>query len=150
MAAKNLQVPHFSTDRLVFVVPKEHELTQRKHIKQRSTLAFHYVGMQEGSTLQVSIRDQAELLGETLVWRIRLSSFEADCRMLEAEAEAEAEVGIGAIPESTAIYFSKTMYLAILSLEEPLVFRDRSILIRDSEALPGWVKTLINLLQNHC
>jgi DNA-binding transcriptional LysR family regulator len=84
------------------------------------------------------------LLGEPLVWRIRLSSFEAVCRILEAGD------GIGAIPESTAIYFSKTMYLAILPLEEPLVFRDRSILIPDSEALPGCVKTLINLLQNHC
>ncbi|EJM74846.1 DNA-binding transcriptional LysR family regulator [Pseudomonas sp. WPR_5_2] len=142
VAAKNLQVLHFSTDRLVLVVPKEHELTQRKHIKLRDTVAFHHVGLQEGSTLQAFVRDQAELLGETLVWRIQLSSFEAVCRMVEAG------VGIGVIPESAAIRNSKTMNLAILSLDEPWVVRERSILVRDIEALPGCVKALIALLQD--
>ncbi|WP_274642919.1 LysR family transcriptional regulator [Pseudomonas serbica] len=142
VAAKKLQVLHFSTDRLVLVVPKEHELTQRKHIKLRDTVAFHHVGLQEGSTLQAFVRDQAELLGETLVWRIQLSSFEAVCRMVEAG------VGIGVIPESAAIRNSKTMNLAILSLDEPWVVRERSILVRDIEALPGCVKALIALLQD--
>jgi DNA-binding transcriptional LysR family regulator len=144
VAAKNLQALHFNKARLVFVVPKEHELTQRKHIKQRNILAFHYVGMQEGSTLQASVRDQTELLSENLVWRIRLSRFEAVCRMLEVG------FGIGVIPESAAICFSKILNLAILLLDEPWGVRERSILIRDIEALPGWVKVLIILLQNHC
>lgn len=142
VVAKSLQVLHFSTDRLVLVVPKGHELTRRKHIKLRDTAAFHHVGMQEGSTLQAFVRDQAELLGETLVWRIQLSSFESVCRMVEAG------VGIGVIPESAAIRNSKTMNLAILTLDEPWVVRERSILIRDIEALPGCVKALINLLQD--
>ncbi|MNP64923.1 LysR substrate binding domain protein [compost metagenome] len=80
-------------------------------------------------------------MGETLVWRIQLSSFEAVCRMVEAG------VGIGVIPESAALRNSKTMKLAILELDEPWVVRDRSILIRDFDALPGCVKALISLLR---
>lgn len=143
VAAKNLQVLQFSTDRLVLIVPEGHELTRRKHIKLRDTVAFHHVGMQEGSTLQAFVRDKAELLGETLVWRIQLSSFEAVCRMVEAG------VGIGVIPESAALRNSRTMKLAILELDEPWVVRDRSILIRDFDALPGCVKALISLLREH-
>jgi DNA-binding transcriptional LysR family regulator len=143
VTAKNLQVLQFSTDRLVLIVPEGHELTRRKHIKLRDTVAFHHVGMQEGSTLQAFVRDKAELMGETLVWRIQLSSFEAVCRMVEAG------VGIGVIPESAALRNSKTMKLAILELDEPWVVRDRSILIRDFDALPGCVKALISLLREH-
>lgn len=143
VAAKNLQVLHFSTDRLVLVAPKEHELTRRKNIKLRDTLAYHHVGMQEGSTLQAFMRDQAEILGETLEWRIQLSSFEAVCRMVEAG------VGIGVIPESAALRNSRTMNLAILPINEPWVVRERSILVRDIDALPGCVKALINLLREH-
>ena len=141
VTAKNLQVLQFSTDRLVLIVPEGHELTRRKHIRLRDTVAFHHVGMQEGSTLQAFVRDKAELMGETLVWRIQLSSFEAVCRMVEAG------VGIGVIPESAALRNSKTMKLAILELDEPWVVRDRSILIRDFDALPGCVKALISLLR---
>ncbi|CAI8829121.1 LysR family transcriptional regulator [Pseudomonas sp. IT-P171] len=141
VTAKNLQVLQFSTDRLVLIVPEGHELTRRKHIRLRDTVAFHHVGMQEGSTLQAFVRDKAELMGETLVWRIQLSSFEAVCRMVEAG------IGIGVIPESAALRNSKTMKLAILELDEPWVVRDRSILIRDFDALPGCVKALISLLR---
>ncbi|WP_448090285.1 LysR family transcriptional regulator [Pseudomonas azerbaijanoccidentalis] len=141
VTAKNLQVLQFSTDRLVLIVPEGHELTRRKHIRLRDTVAFHHVGMQEGSTLQAFVRDKAELMGETLVWRIQLSSFEAVCRMVEAG------VGIGVIPESAALRNSKTMKLAILELDEPWVVRDRSILIRDFDGLPGCVKALISLLR---
>jgi DNA-binding transcriptional LysR family regulator len=141
VTAKNLQVLQFSTDRLVLIVSEGHELTRRKHIRLRDTVAFHHVGMQEGSTLQAFVRDKAELMGETLVWRIQLSSFEAVCRMVEAG------VGIGVIPESAALRNSKTMKLAILELDEPWVVRDRSILIRDFDALPGCVKALISLLR---
>ena len=52
------------------------------------------------------------------------------------------------IPESAAIRDGRTMNVAILSLDEPWVVRERSILVRDIDALPGCVKALINLLQS--
>ncbi|MFJ2363488.1 LysR family transcriptional regulator [Pseudomonas sp. NPDC087697] len=141
VASKELQVLHFSTDRLVLVVPANHPLTHNKTIKLRDTLSFPHIGQHEGSTLQAFVREQAEKLDITLSWRIQLSSFEAICRMVEAG------VGIGVIPESAAVRHSKTMRLAILQLDEPWAVRERSILVRDLEALPGCVRPLIALLR---
>lgn len=141
VVSKELQVLHFNTDRLVLVVPANHPLTLNKTIKLLDTLAFPHIGQHEGSTLQAFIREQAERLDVALSWRIQLSSFEAICRMVEAG------VGIGVIPESAAIRHSKTMRLVILQLDEPWVVRERSILVRNLETLPGCVRPLIALLR---
>lgn len=138
--AKDLQVLHFSTDRLVLVVPHQHPLVGPGKVSLADTLRFHHVGLQEGSTLQEFMREQASKLGEKLTWRIQVASFESICRMVEAG------VGIGVIPESAALRHSQTMQLSIVQLDEPWVERERSILVRELEALPGCIKALIALL----
>ncbi|SPO55747.1 Transcriptional regulator [Pseudomonas sp. JV551A1] len=143
IATKELEVLHYSTDRLVLVVPHGHVLDTDVPQKFIDTLAYHHVGMQEGSTLQEFMREQAEKLGEKLSWRIQVSSFESICRMVEAN------VGIGIIPESAATRHSKTMNLSIVQLDEPWAVRERSILVRQLDALPGCVRKLISLLRDH-
>ncbi|MDN4546980.1 LysR family transcriptional regulator [Pseudomonas sp. C32] len=140
VVAKDLQVLHFSTDRLVLVVPKGHVLDTGEPLKFRAALAFHHIGLQVGSTLQEFIREQAEKLGEQLTWRIQVTSFESICRMVEAG------VGIGVLPESAATRHSRTMELSIIQLDEPWAVRERSILVRQLEALPGCIRALISIL----
>jgi len=70
-----------------------------------------------------------------------MSSFEAICRMVEAG------VGIGIIPESAARRHSRTMQLATVELDEPWAMRERSILVRELDALPGSVRALIATLR---
>ncbi|MDN3235618.1 LysR substrate-binding domain-containing protein [Pseudomonas sp. WAC2] len=137
VTATGLEVLHFSTDKLVLVSPKDHELSQYTSLTLRQTLGFHHVGLHEGSTLQAFMREQAEKLGVNLLWRIQLSSFESICRMVEAG------VGIGVIPESAALRHSRTMNLTIIPLDEPWAIRERSILIRQLDALPGCIRALI-------
>ncbi|WP_213879395.1 LysR substrate-binding domain-containing protein [Pseudomonas sp. dw_358] len=141
VVAKDLQVLHFSTDRLVLVVPQGHVLDTGVALRLRDALAFHHVGLQEGSTLQAFMREQAEKLGEQLTWRIQVTSFESICRMVEAG------VGIGVIPESAAVRHSRTMALSIVPLDEPWAVRERSILVRQLEALPGCIRALISILR---
>ncbi|MNG26728.1 LysR substrate binding domain protein [compost metagenome] len=59
----------------------------------------------------------------------------------------EAGVGVGVVPESAAKRHSKTMNLSIVQLDEPWALRERSILVRELDALPGCVRALINLLR---
>ncbi|MNP08739.1 LysR substrate binding domain protein [compost metagenome] len=141
VTSKDLQVLHFSTDRLVLVVPKGHVLDTQDSQTLSATLPFHHVGLQEGSTLQEFMREQAEKLGEQLSWRIQVSSFESICRMVEVG------VGIGVIPESAAIRHSKTMELAIVQLDEVWAVRERSILVRQLDVLPGCIRPLIAILK---
>ncbi|MGE8359162.1 LysR family transcriptional regulator [Pseudomonas sp.] len=137
---RGLQVLHFSTDRLVLTVPLGHPLAERPSVSLGDTLAYQHIGLHEGSTLLSFLRDQVEKLGESLSLRIQVSSFEAICRMIEAG------VGIGIIPESAAQRHSRTMQLATVALNEPWAVRERSVLVRDLDALPGSVRALIATL----
>lgn len=136
-----LQVLHFSTDRLVLAVPLDHPLARRQTVCLKDTLDYQHIGLHEGSTLLSFLRERVAKLGGSLALRIQVSSFEAICRMVEAG------VGIGVIPESSALRHSRTMQLAILQLDEIWAVRERSILMRELEALPGSVRALIERLQ---
>lgn len=141
ITAKDLEVIHFSTDRVVLVVPVGHPLDHGHPLRLADTLGYHQVGLQEGSTLHEFVRELAEQEGRSLSWRIQVSSFEALCRMVEAG------VGIGIIPQSAALRHQKTMQLSVVPLDEPWALRERSMLVRDFDALPGCVKALINLMR---
>lgn len=138
--AAGLQVMHFSTDRLVLAVPVGHALASQSPITLKQTLSYQHIGLHEGSTLLSFLRDHVERLGQNLSLRIQVSSFEAICRMVEAG------VGIGIIPESAAIRHSHTMKLVTVQLDEPWAVRERSILVRELDALPGTVRALIATL----
>lgn len=138
--ATGLQVMHFSTDRLVLVVPAGHVLAGPKPVELKQTLAFQHIGLHEGTTLLSFLRDHVERLGQNFSLRIQVSSFEAICRMVEAG------VGIGIIPESAALRHSRTMRLEIVEIDEPWAIRERSILVRELDALPGAVRALIATL----
>ncbi|MNP32701.1 transcriptional regulator CysB-like protein [compost metagenome] len=124
----------------MLIVPAGHELASRQRVTFKQTLDFQHIGLHDGSTLLSFLRDHVERMGMTLSLRIQLSSFEAICRLVEAG------VGIGIIPESAAQRHSQTMDLVTISLDEPWAVRERSILVRELEALPGTVRALIATL----
>lgn len=138
--AEGLQVIHFSTDQLMLVTPLEHPLARRKKVKLAETLAYPHIGLHEGTTLLRFLNEQVALHGQTLNMRIKVYSFEAMCRMVEAG------VGLAIVPESSARRHQRTMGLSIIELDEPWRVRERSVLVRDLEALPTVIRTLINIL----
>ena len=75
--------------------------------------------------------------------RIKVYSFEAMCRMVEAG------VGLAVLPESSARRHQRTMGLAVIELDEPWRVRERSVLVRDLQALPTVTRALINNLLAH-
>ncbi len=62
------------------------------------------------------------------------------CRMIEAG------VGVGLLPESAALRHQKTMRLHIIKLCDEWALRERSVLVRDLDALPGCARALISEL----
>jgi len=141
--ADGLQVIHFSTDQLILVTPLEHPLAQRKKVKLTETLGYPHIGLHEGTTLLRFLNEQVALSGQTLNMRIQVYSFEAMCRMVEAG------VGLAIIPESSARRHQQTMGLKIIELDEPWRVRERSILVRDLEALPAVIRALISIFLTH-
>ncbi len=138
--ARGLEVIHFSTDRLVLTTDSEHPLAQLQSVRLDDTLNHPHICLQEDSSLLRFIKNQVDSLQRDINVRIQVFSFEAMCRMIEAG------VGIGIMPESSALRHQQTMDLKIIQLDESWALRERSIVVRDSQALPEYVKALIRLL----
>ncbi len=138
--APGLQSLHFSTDRLVVATSKDHALARRRRVAFADTITCEHIGLHDGSTLVAFVRDQAERHGSALSLRVQVRSFEAMCRMIETG------VGIGVLPQSAALRHQRTMRLAIAEISDPWAVRERHILVRDLQALPGCARALIDAL----
>ncbi len=126
---EGLDVVHFSTDRLVLVVPKHHRLARRKRIAFIDTLDEDHVGMHVGSTLHSFLSRVVEGSGRTYRQRIRLHGFDAMCRMIEAG------VGVGVLPESAALRHRQTMEIGVVLLADGWAVRERYLLTRNGTEL---------------
>lgn len=138
--AEGLEVIHYSTDRMLLAVSKDHVLARKKGITLAETLDYPHISFREGSTLFDLMTAQVERLGRNFPMRIQVSSYEAICRMIESG------VGIGVIPESAAQRYRATMKFVTIPLDEPWALRERSILVREFEALPGCVRELMSTI----
>lgn len=138
-----LRAIHFSTDRLVLVVPRGHPLARRRTVAFVDTLEHDYIGMHGGSTLQAWLDRMTQELGRTLRLRIRLTSFDAMCRMVSGGA------GIGVVPESAARRNVRTMRLVQVELADGWKWRERRLLQREDEALPAYAQELVDMLCRH-
>ncbi|QQB35472.1 LysR family transcriptional regulator [Achromobacter deleyi] len=139
--APELQTIHFSTDRLVLVVPNGHALQDQDKVKLADAVRYPFITMHEGSTLVAFLRDQLERIGQRLPQRIQLYSFDSICRMVQAG------VGVGVIPDSAARRYGAEMKLRVVELDEPWVVRERKLLVRDIDALPGCARELIEQIR---
>ncbi|CAG9274447.1 LysR substrate-binding domain-containing protein [Paraburkholderia unamae] len=140
--AQGLEVIHHSTDRLLLALPEGHKLAAKPSVTLAETLDYPHITYREGSTLFDLVASHVENLGRTLPMRIQLASYEAICRMIESG------VGIGIIPESAAVRHRKTMRLVTVPLEEPWAIRERSLLVRELDGMPGCVRDLMETLRS--
>lgn len=137
---QGLETVRFSTDHLKLAVPYNHPLAARKSVVLAETLEFEHIGLHDGSTLLDFLRRQFRRSGYDHTLRVQVRSFEAMCRMVEAD------VGIGVVPESAARRHERTMDIVLLDLKDDWAIRDRSVLFRDKAALPRSALALIDIL----
>lgn len=135
--AQGLEVLPFSVDRLVLVVPHGHALAARERVSLRETLGYAHVGMHDGSTLLEFLRDRVAELGAELPIRVQVFGFESVCRMVEAG------VGVGILPESSARRYQRVLDVRIVGLHESWAKRERSVVVRELEALPPFGQELV-------
>ncbi|KFX28382.1 LysR substrate-binding domain-containing protein [Ralstonia solanacearum] len=136
-----LEVVHFSTDKLVLCTPVGHPLaTVARGIAFADTLDYPHVSLHEGSTLHAFLTELVRDQRRRLQIRIQVRSFEAMCRMIETG------VGIGVVPLSAALRHRKTMQLEIVELADAWAVRERAVIVRDLEGLPGCARALIDEL----
>ncbi len=118
----SLESKPFRRDRLVLVIPAGNSgFGRQRQVAFSQVLTHDFVGLGEDSALQQHLNLQAERLGLRMRTRIRLRSFEAVCRMVEAG------VGVAVVPAVAAERHAGAGKLRILKLSD--TWADRQLLI---------------------
>jgi DNA-binding transcriptional LysR family regulator len=138
--AAALETYPFRTDRFVLVVARGHELAGRDRVGFAELLDRDHVGLDQASALQRFLAERAARLGARLRLRVRLRSFDAVCRMVEAG------VGVGIVPETTARVAAATLAIEAVPLADEWAVRELRLCVRALAALPPHTRQLVDHL----
>lgn len=134
----DLETVHFSTDRLVLIVARQHIFASRNTIEFAEILEEHMIGMYRSSTLQTFLSQVADSLGKSLRLRVQLNSFDAVCQM------TSRNVGVAIVPESVARRNLDNMKLAMVHLSDSWSVRERYLIVRKLPDLPAYARALVD------
>lgn len=137
-----LQKSLYRHDQLVLLVPSSHELSGSPPVYFREVLDYDFVGLTDGSSLQVRMQEAALKAEKTLRLRIQVSSFDAICRMIEAG------MGIGLLPRASVRPEILGKGLNAIELRDSWAQRTLWISIRNEYGLMPDAMRLFSFLQN--
>lgn len=106
-----LETIPLTADRLMLIAPAGHPLAVRREVPFAELLSEPFVGLSAGA-LHGHLADHASRLGRRLTYRVRLRSFDAVARLVEAG------IGIGVLPLA-AVERHRSESLAIVPLADP-------------------------------
>jgi len=139
--AGSLQTYPFRTDRFVLVVPSGHPLAGHDGIAFADVLDHDLVGLDQASALQRFLAERAARIGRRPKLRVRLRSFDAVCRMVEAG------VGVGIVPETTARVTGRTLAIKAVPLADEWAVRELHICVRGLATLALHARRLVDHLR---
>jgi len=99
------------------------------------------IGLNRASAIQRFLADRAARIGRAIKLRVQLRSFDAICRLVEAN------VGVGIVPGTTVKRTMRNMAISAVQLTDPWAQRDLTICVRDIEALPPYARQLVDHLR---
>jgi DNA-binding transcriptional LysR family regulator len=136
----DLHTLRFRTDRLVVVTAARHPLVARDRVAYAEILDQPLVGLSDGSALEEHLAEHAARLGGRPAHRVRLRSFDAICRMVEAG------IGVGVVPEAAARRCRRSMDIHELALTDPWAVRQLTICVRGLDRLSTHARLLVDHL----
>ena len=139
-AASDLEYLPYREDRLVLVTPAQHPLADLTEVAFANTLSYEYVGLSEWSAIHAFLIQAASNLGYPFRFRVEVGSFEAVCRMIEAN------VGIGVVPERAAQRYAQRLNIKLVRLSDDWAERKLHICVRQLDQLPSFARELVNVL----
>ena len=133
----------YRQDELVLLVPPSHPLAGCREVAFADTLDFDYVGMHTGSHPNLLLLRAASELERSWRCRVQVTSYDAQCRMIEAG------LGIGVLPRSVAGSYVQGLGLSMCVLKEPWAKRRVALCVRSRYSLSPAARLLMDhLLQN--
>lgn len=139
--AARLETHPFREDRLVLVVPARHTLASRRQVWFAEALDHDLVGLSHGSALQAHLARHAARLGKPMRLRVRLTGFDALCRLVEHGA------GLAIVPETAAARCRRSMAIRAVRLRDDWSVRQLRICVRHPASLPVHARRLLDHLK---
>jgi DNA-binding transcriptional LysR family regulator len=136
----DLQIFDFITDRLVLITQRGSSIFGGRRIAFREALGQEFVGLTAGRALQNFLSHHAARAGQPLKVRVRLTSFDAICQMVELG------VGIAVVPETAARRYRRGA-IQVIGLTDEWAIRKLSICCRQYIELSEHAKRLIDHLR---
>lgn len=131
----------YHRDRLTLITPPAHPLSQQEHVSFIDILDYDFVGMHTGSAINQLLMRAATNVNRTLHLAIEVTSYDALCMMVHSG------LGVGILPERLVQYYSKTLGLHQVHLDEPWVERELRMCVRSYEGLPTAARLLVDHLR---
>jgi len=141
--AMQLETFPFARNLLVLILPRRHALEGKRKVAFAETLGHDYVGLGAASALQEFVGQQAERAGRRLRVRVRLSSFDVICQMVEGGT------GIAIVPEATARRWRRSMNLNIAHLTDPWAIRHLTLCAQSLQSASPHARKLLGHLRQH-
>ncbi|WP_288377466.1 LysR family transcriptional regulator [uncultured Pseudomonas sp.] len=119
----------YRRDQLVLVVREGHPLAHQAQVDFAETLDNDFVGLHSASSINMRTHEAARRAGRVLRLRIHVPSFDAVCRMVQAD------MGVGILPRKAFELFGGALGLRAVALSDEWAERELLLVARDLESL---------------
>jgi len=133
----------FAQNVLVLITPKRHPLAGKRRVAFADTLNYEYIGLDNASALQSFVNRQAERLGKQLKVRVRLSSFDVICQMVEAGT------GLAIVPQAAARRWRRLAAFSIVPLTDSWAVRHLTLCVRSLRSATPHARRLVTYLREN-
>jgi len=140
IATIDLEYHNYHRDELVLILPPSHPVASLSRVKFATVLDYEFVGMHPGSQPNMLLSRAAAELGRAWRCRFQVTSYDAQCRMVQAG------LGIGVLPRKVAAFFVKGLDLIMCRLDEPWAHRQLVLAVRSYKELDPAARMLVDHL----
>ncbi|MFJ4432466.1 LysR family transcriptional regulator [Pseudomonas sp. NPDC089395] len=138
---RDLHAVCYKRDQLVLVLPAGHPLAARPEVAFADTLDNDFIGLHAASSINMRTVEAARRVGKVLRLRIHVPSFDAVCRMVQAN------MGVGILPRKAFELFGGALGLQAVKLSDDWAERELLLVVRELEALSPVSRLLFEQLR---
>jgi DNA-binding transcriptional LysR family regulator len=130
----------YRSDELVVIFPKDHTKASLTTIKFSDVLDEPLLGLHANSAYNAKLTEQASLIGRCINFKIRVTSFDALCRM------AHAGLGIAIIPRQVAEIYLDIMNISLVPLTDSWSKKNVLVSYKSDATLTATARLLLDFL----
>lgn len=135
---EGVQYLPYQSDTLVIIAATHHPLASQHRVTFTDTLPYMYIGLPQGSQLNLQLTRAAMAAGQNWQIRFLVQNYGALALMVEAG------LGIGLLPRRIAEAHAKAVGIKIIALDETWATRQMHLCIRNYDSLSVSARVLVD------